>query len=483
VFKPHVQDQGELFPPRVGDLIPDDDLVRVVSEVVDQLDLTAFAHNYSHLGQNAFNPRTMLKLTLYGYAVGVRSSREIAAAIQDRVRFMWIAGNDKPGKSAIADFRKRNAGCIEDIFIQVVLICSQLGMVKFGLWSIDGTKLKANAGKNGLRTKDAMEEEITRLRAEIRAAMEEAEQADDEPDDEPPLPPSIRRKQDREKRLEQALKTTEDNPKASPKTKANTTDPDAKLMQRKGGGFEPAYSPQITVDSESQVVLAADVCTDTTDVLQLIPQIDQAISNTGGKPDAVAADAGYYSGPNLAAVKERDIAGYVAEKLDTNRKQGQFKREDFQYDEATDSFICPAGKTLSRGQIKTKQRKSGNFKAQVYKCNECAGCELASRCLKKKAKSRSIEVSEHEGVMKELHERLLTEQGKAALAQRRQSVEPVYGVQKTVMRFREFLLRGLKYVRAEFKLAMTAFNLRKIFSYLHPRPKPGAKPGAKLKTA
>jgi transposase len=481
VFKPHVQDQGELFPPRVGELIPDDDLVRVVSEVVDQLDLTAFAHNYSHLGQNAFNPRTMLKLTLYGYAVGVRSSREIAAAIQDRVRFMWIAGKDKPGKSAIADFRKRNAGCIEDVFIQIVLICSRLGMVKFGLWSIDGTKLKANAGKNGLRTKEAMDEELTRLRAEIRAAIAEAEQADNEPDDEPPLPPPIRRKQDREKRLDQALKAIQDNPNAGPKTKANTTDPDAKLMQRKGGGFEPSYSPQITVDSESQVVLAADVCTDTTDYQQLTPQIDQAISNTGGKPEAVAADAGYYSGPNLAAVKERGIEGYIAEQADTNRGKDQFRREDFQYDEATDSFICPAGKTLLRGQKKLKKRKSGHYRAQVYKCHECAGCELAPRCLKDKAKSRSIEVSEHEGVLTEMHERLLTEQGKAALAQRRQSVEPVYGTQKTVMRFREFLLRGLEYVRAEFKLAMTAFNLRKIFSHLHPKPKPRAKP--KLKAA
>jgi transposase len=364
VFKPHVQDQGELFPPRVGDLVPEDELCRVVSEVVDCLDLRAVAGNYSVLGQNAYSPRTMLKLLFFGYARGVRSSRAIADAVCFDVRFRWLAGDDRPGKSAIADFRVRNLAVIEDLFVQVVLLCRKLGMIKFGHWSIDGTKLKACAGKNAHRGREFIEADLAGLREQIREALAQARQADDEDDDDSGLPPAIRRKQERAQRLEQALETLRQNPEHK---RANTTDPDAPKMKRKGGGFEPSYNPQITVDADSQVVLAADVCTDQTDHAQLINQLDQAQANAGLKPKEVSADTGYASGPNLAEVEKRGITGYIPLAVGSNERKQGFNREDFRYEPEHDRFLCPAGKTLPYQQTKTKTLTTGTYKARVYR--------------------------------------------------------------------------------------------------------------------
>jgi transposase len=463
MFKAHVQDQSELFPPRVGDLIPDEDLCRVVSEVVDRLDLSSFALNYSILGQNAFSPRTMLKLMFYGYAIGVRSSRSIAHHVEDSVRFRWLAGQDRPGKSAIADFRKRNLAQIEELFIQVILLCREIGMLKFGHWAIDGTKLKANAGKNANRKREAIEQELLELRKTVRQALAEAEQADadDEDDDERSLPPALRRKQERAERLERAIKELDKQPD---RKRASTSDPDAPMMKRKGGGFEPSYNPQLTVDADSQLVVAADVCNDQNDCAQLQPQLEQAKANAGGLPEEVSADTGYASGPNLAALEEMETTGFIPPLEDSNKREEGFARKDFRYEPEADHFICPAGRTLTYVQTRHRKLATGKQKSRVYRHDGCASCELATRCLKKKAKTRSIEVSEHEELIEAMRQRCSSERGKTAYAKRKQSVEPVFGVAKWAMGFRSFLLRGAEQVRGEWRLAMTSFNIRKIWT-------------------
>jgi transposase len=345
MFKPHVQGQDLLFPPRIGDLIPQDELCRVVSEAVDRLELSGFSANYSPLGQRAVSPHTLLKLLLYGYAQGVRSSRALEGRASYDVRYMWLAGEDRPSKSTIAEFRRRNLSQLEEVFVQVVRLCAQLGMLRFGHWSIDGSKVKANAAKGARRKQQAIEAELIPLREEIRKALAEAEAADRQDDEEPRLPPSLRRKQDREQRLEQALERLKQDPR---RKRANTTDPDAPTMKRKGGGFEPSYNTQLTVDADSQVVVAADVSDAHTDGAQLIPQLDQAIENARGKPEEASADAGYGNGLNLQQLEQREVTGYIPPLEDTNRRKSTgeppLQRQDFRYEPEQDRFICPAAR-------------------------------------------------------------------------------------------------------------------------------------------
>lgn len=457
VFKPHVQDQGEMFPPRVGELIEPDALCRVISEAVDQIDLGAFEANYSPLGRNAFSPHTMLKLLFFGYATGVRSSRQLARNAAKDVEFMWLAGNDRPCKTAIADFRNHNLSLIEDLFVQVVHLCGELGMTRCGQWAIDSSRMKANAGKGKHKGRQAVENDLAKIRTQIAQALQEAARADHDDDEDDHLPPGLRTKEERARRLEEAKARLKDKPATA---RVNTTDPDAPMMKRKGGGFEPAYSPQITVDAQSQVVLAGDLVTDQNDCHQLVPQVEQAMRNTMRTPAQVLADSGYATGTNVRAMEERGINPLIPPKPDSNRTAGQFTRLDFLYEAEQDCFICPAGKTLGFRQIKHLPQ---GHDARRYTCHDCAGCELAARCLKPGARTRSLDVSGHDQRWQRMRERLQTDEGRRDFARRKQSVEPVYGVLKEQMGFRQFLLRGIKKAKAELRLALTAFNIRKLW--------------------
>lgn len=460
-FRSHVQDQGELFPPRLGELIPQDDLCRVVSEVVDRLDLSAFSANYSMLGQEAFSPSTMLKLAFLGYAEGVRSSRALEKAVKFDVRYMWICGQDRPRKSAIAEFRRRNLALIENLFVQIVRLCIELGMVQFGRWAIDGTRIKANAGKGSRKREAALQAELDKVRSEIRNSLAEAEVADSGDDDDP-LPPELRRKEDRSKRLDQALRKIRQGA-----SHASTTDPDAPTMKRKGGGFEPAYNPQLTVDSESQVVLASDVCTAQRDSAQLIPQIEQARQNTSKQPAQVCADSDYASTTNFVALAERGIEGFIPMNPSVQKRH---MREEFKYDAARDVVVCPAGRDLEYVRKRLKERESGNFYARVFVSRSCEDCTLAPDCLHKGTKRRRIEICEHEHLLEAMRKRCRDPEGLEAYKKRKQSVEPAFGVIKAVMGFRSFLLRGLSRVKAEWQLACSAFNIRKIWKFKSASP-------------
>lgn len=474
-FKPYVQDQGVLFPSHLGDLVPQDHLARIVSEVVEKLDCSKIESEYSDLGRDAYHPRLLLKLLFYGYATGTRSSRAIAKACREGVVFMWLAAGQTPDFRTISDFRKNHLKAIQDLFVQVVRLCRELGLVKVGHWCIDGTKVKADAGRGSSVSRETIEGELAKLREEIARALQEAETVDqaedalhgeDQRGDE--LPKEMRSKEERAKRLQKALEKLNENPE---RKMANRTDPDAPMMKRKGGGFEPSFNPQITVDADSQVIVASDVTDAQADNAELLPQVDQATKNVGAPPREISADAGYTSGPTLQAMENRQIAAYIPQNENpdshepTSSEVGErrFTRADFQYDSNTDTMTCPAGETLEYSQTKTRE-SAGSYEVRIYKRNGCEGCPLASRCLKPGSKTRSVHLSPFEAVQTAAKQRLSTPEGKAAYAKRKQTVEPVFGVMKAVMGFRYFLLRGLDAVRGEWDLAAAAFNVRKIWA-------------------
>ena len=477
-FKSCEQDEGMLFPAHLGDLIGEDHLARAVSEVVDKLDIRAITGTYSDLGQKAYHPRMMLKLLYYGYASGVRSSRMIAKGIKETIPFMWLAGRRQPDFRTISDFRKNHIDKINGLFVQIVRICCGMGMVKSGHWSIDGTKVKANASKSNWVEREAVEKELERVRGEIDKALAEAEAIDAAEDellgeDNPgeALPEEIRKKKDRAKRLDEVLRKLNEEPK---RKKINRTDVDAPLMKRKGGGFEPSYNSQATVDADSQVIVGEDVTDEPTDNAQLIGQLDEAISNVEAKPDGVLADAGYTGVPNLEQLEEREVEGFVPQQSNPDKREkksgddeapAKFERIDFEYDSESDSYRCPAGETLEFSHTKKKKQACGVNVIRVYKRFGCEGCRFASRCLKRNPRGRSVERPAREDLVIAMSDRLGSDRGKTAYAKRKESVEPVFGVMKAVMRFREFLLRGLENVRGEWSLACGAFNMRKIWAF------------------
>ena len=350
-FRPYTPDRTFLLPPSVREWLPEDHLAHFVSDTVDALDLSAFEARYGDQGpgNQAFDPRMMLKVLVYAYATGTFSSRKIAAKLREDVAYRVLAAENFPAHRTISDFRHRHLSEFRALFVQIVQIAREAGLVKLGTVAVDGSKVKANASKHKAMSYGRMKDEEKRLRKEIRALTEQARQVDAEEDrlygrdrrgDE--LPAELARRESRLRTIRAARdrlearqreqdkaqgRTPDDDPPAGgkrgrpfkrpfgePPAKAqeNFTDPDSRIMKCGSSGFEQCYNAQIAVDEEARIIVATHVTQSASDVHELIPILDQIESNLKQAPKKALADAGYRSESNLKTLEERKIAGYIA---------------------------------------------------------------------------------------------------------------------------------------------------------------------------
>jgi transposase len=347
-------DQRLLLPPSVQDFVPEHHLARfVVALVRDELELAAIYASYAgEKGQPPYHPAMMTTLLLYGYAVGVYSSRRIAGACRERVDFMAIVALDAPDFRTISDFRRRHLAALRDLFVQVLKLCEQAGLVKLGHVALDGTKVKANAAKHKAMSYARMVEREKELAAEV-ARWLDAAAADAEEDrqfgvakggDE--LPAWVADKQQRLRKIRAAKAALEAEAKAAAEAKAkaeaaaaakhqaegrqkpgkkaqpssgapagkaqrNFTDPESRVLLTRDG-FIQGYNAQVAVDGAAQIIVAQGLTNSQSDQDQLIARLDEIAANLGRQPNEVSADFGFCSEANLNALEERGIAGYVA---------------------------------------------------------------------------------------------------------------------------------------------------------------------------
>jgi len=340
-FRPYQPNQTLLLPPSLGDWLPKDHLAYFLSEVVDQLDLSKIYGAYQEeRGYPPYDPRMMVKIWVYAYAKGIRSSRRIAAALYEDVAFRVLADNQQPSFSTIALFRRRHHEALGELLVQTVRLAQKAGLVQLKQVAVDGTKVKANASKHSSMSYGRMQEEEKRLEAEIEQYLKEAETVDaaedaafgDRRGDE--LPPELadrqkrleairrakaeleeeaRRKAEEQRVKEPANRRDKDDPPPKPKAKAqrNFADPDSRIMRNAEKAFIQGYNAQLVVDVKSQIILASDLTNQAADVGHLVPLIDQVEVNTGQAPKQVLADAGYYSDANRAALEQRGIDALI----------------------------------------------------------------------------------------------------------------------------------------------------------------------------
>lgn len=460
-IRPYNQGQSMLFPPHLHDFIKENDLCRVVDDVVNTLDLSCLYRNVSSEGNMAFHPKMMLKVLFYAYASGIFSSRKIAQALAENVAFIFLAAWQRPDFRTINSFRKNNLEAIRDLFIQIVRLCQELKMVKLGHISIDGSKFKANAA-------DRRSYDQKRVDKEINSILEKAEQADREEDglygpdntgDE--LPDEIR---DREKRLEK-LKQIQKELADRDGKKINATDPDAAFMKTKAG-IKTSYNAQACVDEQTQVIIAATVTNQPNDDEQLIPMLDQTLENTGANIGIVTADAGYGNASNLKALESYNVDAYIPDATYQGRSRGKpvgpFDKDNFVYDPNDDTYTCPQGNVLTYWH--TRHEKQGNYR--VYRYASCTQCLHFGHCTKSKM-GRSIWRRQVDEKVKAMRSKLDSEAGKYIYAKRKHIIEPVFGQIKGAMKFGGFQLRGLPSVEPEFLIVSIAHNLRKIARYCY----------------
>ena len=435
-FRDWSLDQALLLPPSVHDFVPAGHLSRfVVALVTEELDLSAILASYKgEKGQPPYHPAMMVALLLYAYAVGIYSSRRIAKACIERVDFMAIVALDAPDFRTTSEFRRRHLVALSALFVQVLKLCEQAGLVKLGHVALDGTKINANASKHKAMSYERMQKREPELQAEVDGWLKAAEAADaaedaafgvDRRGDE--MPDWVADKQARLAKIRQAKAELEAEAKAKaaaeqaarekkdgdklrpgrkavppsdvpePKAQRNFTDPDSRILKTKDGYIQ-GYNAQAAVDAQEQIIVAHTLSNNGNDQAQLAPLLDATKANLGRNPDEASADAGYCSAANLRTLIRRRIKGYIA----TGRQKHGTKS-------ATGKRSVKPGSLLARMNIRLKR---GGHRSRY---------------------------------------RL-----------RKQVVEPVFGQIKQARGFRQFLLRGIDKVKAEWAMICTAHNIRKL---------------------
>ena len=336
-YRAYVPEQDLLLPPSLRDWLPEDHLAYFVSDVVDQMDLRAIESVYEEedRGQPPYHPRMMTKILLYGYCVGVFSSRRIQKKIEEDIGFRVLAAGNEPDLRTISDFRKLHLPVLEGLFDQVLQIALQAGTMKLGRVVLDGSKVKANASKHKAMSYGRMQENEKRLKEEVKRLLQQAEAADAEEDarygpdrrgDE--LPAELARRETRLQRIREAKRAVEERAreqaqsKGEPKEKAekakpeakmqyNFTDPESRIMPGTEG-FVQAYNTQIAVEPDFQLIVGQRVTQASNDKQQLVPTLEAIREQAGQKPQEVLTDSGYCSDANLKYLEKKKIEGFIA---------------------------------------------------------------------------------------------------------------------------------------------------------------------------
>ena len=453
-FRPYEQNQIMLLPPNIEEMIPANHLVRGIDLVVEELNLSKLYSSYSEEGQPGYHPKLLLKILLYGYSTGVRSSRKLAEKAESDVYYMYLTAMQRPDFRTISDFRKNRQEYFTECFIQVVEICRNMGMISLGHISIDGSKIKSCASKTNLHDKE-----------ELEKILEEAERIDEEEDrkygkdkrgDE--LPEELTGREKLIKKIKQAKEQI----KSSQSKRVNIEEPESRIMRLSDGRLESGYNAQIAVDSDKQIIVANDVVNEEYDNKQFIPMYEKAAANTKKKPLEVSADAGYYSGKNYLYLEKNNIDGYIPNSTFT-KEAGQeipkYDRRRFVYDEKENKYICPEGKEMKL--YSNNQRNGVKFK--TYKGKDCKNCTKRQECLSTpNSRERQILIYENDQFKEEMKAKLLSTEGHWKMRKRMATVEPVFAHLKEILGFRRFSLKGLEKSKFEFTLLCTAYNIKKL---------------------
>jgi transposase len=481
MFIPFKSDSAELdkaqhFSGNIFDLLVDDHDCFVFKDLFKQLDTIDIEAKYSRKGQHAYHPQKIVGILIYGYTHGVFSSRQLERRCHEDLSFMYIAGMGCPNFRVLSDFRKNNPEFFHECFRQTVELALEMKLASLGHVSLDGSKFKANSSKHKAMSYKHLKEKEQKLCNEIETLVEQANASDNEEDIDYhektgyELPEELKFKKQRLetiKTAKEALETREEslNPgkPIDDKKQISFADKDARIMGKKGH-FDYNYNPQISVDSDNQIIVGQHVSQNANDKQEVKAGLKSIKENTGKRPEKMTLDNGYQSGENLEALKQSEIEAYVV--IDRGEKSHSESIEesnrslvkaDFIYDEEHDCFQCPGEQRL---ELKS-QDKNGKC---VYQgdADVCAGCQYHGRCCQsKKGEARTINTDSHEGLRQEMRERMEQEESKKIYKQRKVIVEPVFGQIKN-SGFRGFNVRGINKVAGEFSLVCAAHNMKKI---------------------
>ena len=461
------REQITFLPESIERYVTEDDPVRVYDAFIDALDLNALGVdiNEDAVGNSSYDPSTMLKILVYGYSYGWRSSRKLERALHHNLSFIWLAGGLKPDHKTIANFRKDNKQALKNILKQCARLCLKLNLIEGNTLFVDGSKFRANAGKSQTKTVEGWEAYRTHVEKQIEKLLDECQQLDEsEKESLVRVNQELKSKKALKSKIDQLLEEiNESEPNPSQKDrKVNGTDSDCKFMKGRQGSHA-CYNNQMVIDDENGLILSMDATTATNDLNQLKIQITQVEEVLGKPAKTVCADAGYSSVEDLKAlVDQRKMVVVPTTSQAQKTPKGTFTKDVFKYDEAADSYMCPVGEEFFRtNRIDDRNR----YEYRMRKSTICRDCTHFGTCTSAKTGRRLYRLVNEETKM-ELERIYESQEGQEIYRRRKMRVEHPFGHIKRNLGAGAFLLRGLEGANAEINMLGTCFNIARMINIL-----------------
>jgi transposase len=470
------RDQARLLPPRIEDYVAADNPVRAIEAYVCSLDVAALGFRHAErdggAGQPPYDPADLLGLYLYGYLNRIRSSRALERETQRNLEVIWLLKGLSPGYRTLGNFRRDNWSALKATNREFVVLLRSLDLVGGEVVAIDGAFFDGSASKASITPAKKLAEQVAALERDIEAygaALEanDAAEASDAAAQGDGAGGTIAEKLAALMARGAQAKAELDRLTASGERQLSRTDPDARLLSKRGQTLA-GYNVQIAVDERHKLIVASEVVNDGNDTGQLHAMAKAAKDAMAVATLTVVADTGYYNGETLKACEAEGITAYVpsARHGDRLAAQGRFSHAEFRYDAAADVYVCPAGAQLTP---KTGHKVDASGKRQrryVSRRSACRACALRKRCLTAKAKQRTIYRWEHEPVI-ERHRARMAEAAAALMMRRRAALaEHPFGTLKCRAGYRHFLLRGFDKVRGEWSLMALCYNFTRVLSII-----------------
>lgn len=487
----------------LDDRISCDDAVRVVAEILDGYDWSAWEGRYhGKLGKPAFHPSVLAGVWLYGLRRGIRSSRKLEYMIARNIDFIWLARGLTPDYSTLSKFRSKFAVELKDLFRHVVRVAMTAGLLQLVDVATDGTRVKANNSRYQTWTADKIAAAIEELSRAFDKALVESRAVDVEEDglgstslDKVPAElAQIKQRQAHLKAIQERLleadaarKKEGIDPRKNP-AQIPKHDTDARVLPNKEGGYAPNYTPFVTTEGHGGFIVDADVITGNIEHAELLPSLDRVVQTCGEKPEHALADGAFATGPNIVGMEAREIEFFshlpmpaeeanpairpdftqpVAEaelaRLPISPQSKRFDKACFVYDAATDLYHCPQGQPLAYEETKSEIKKGQKTSCRVYRCAACDTCPLKPKCVTDSNKSgRTISRDIYAAERERFARKMQTQAARETYDQRMRIGETPFALIKHVLGLRQFLLRGLEKVKLEWLWTCTAVNLDKL---------------------
>lgn len=457
------RDQIELFPQSIEDYVNQDDPVRAYDAFVESLNFNELGIEIDEnkVGNSEYSPKSMLKLLIYGYSYGIRSSRKLERALYHNISFIWLMCGLKPDHKTIANFRKNNKKAIKNVLNQCVRFCLKFDLIEGNTLFVDGSKIRANASIKNTWTKEKCQQSLKEIDKRIEAIFRECEEADEKEQNQSSFV-KLKERLNSQKTLKDKVNNIMKELDREKQKSQNTTDKECTRINSLQGS-NAGYNSQIVTDEKHGLIVNTDVVSENNDLNQFASQVNQANETLGKKCKAASADSGYANTDELKKIYDQGINVIVPSQRQASKKEPkEFDKEHFKYDPKNDSYTCPEGHVLQYNYTREQDRCKEYSMPDKFICKQCRHFGICTRS----DSGRSINRLINEETRLKLEAQYSKLESQAVYNLRKQKVELPFGHIKRNLGVQAFLLKGLDGVKAEMTILASNFNITRMVNIL-----------------